>query len=200
MEDRSLLGVKIAVQAPAVNHLLFADDSLIFTLANKKAAEKLKQIFGLYEKVARQAINFNKSSITFGKKVSAETQTRMRNILQIHNVGGIGKYLGLPEQIGSKKADMFAYITDKVRAVTQGWKQRYLSHGGKEVLLKSIALSMPIFSMNIFRLPKEICEHINGILAKFWWGAGDNRGLHWYAWKQVCKVFKLGMLQSSTFN
>ena len=194
MEDRSLLGVKIAIQAPAVNHLLFADDSLFFTLANKKAADKLKQIFGLYEKVSGQAINFNKSSITFGKKVSPETQNRMRNILQIHNVGGIGKYLGLPEQIGGKKADMFAYITDKVRAVTQRWKQQQLSLGGKEVLIKSIALSMPIFSMNIFRLPKEICEHINGILAKFWWAAGDNKGMHWYAWKRVSKPKREGGL------
>ena len=33
MVDRSLLGMKIAMQAPAVNHLLFADDSLFFSLA-----------------------------------------------------------------------------------------------------------------------------------------------------------------------
>lgn len=53
---------------------------------------------------------------------------------------------------------MFAYIIDKVKTVTQGWSQRYLSPGGKEVLLKAVALAMPIFSMNVFRLPKEVCE------------------------------------------
>lgn len=68
MSDRSLLGVKIAVQAPAVNHLLFADDSLFFSLANPKAGRKLKHIFTTYEAVSGQAINLSKSSITFGSK------------------------------------------------------------------------------------------------------------------------------------
>lgn len=65
---------------------------------------------------------------------------------------------------------MFQYIIEKVRAATQGWKKKFFSHGGKEILLKAIALAMPIYTMNVFRLPKYICEEINAILAKFWWG------------------------------
>lgn len=38
----------------------------------------------------------------------------------------------------------FSYIIDKVTSITQSWKQRHLSNGGKKVLLKPIALSMPI--------------------------------------------------------
>ncbi|WZY89335.1 hypothetical protein YC2023_046070 [Brassica napus] len=203
MRDRSLLGVKIAIQAPAVNHLLFADDSLFFSLANPKAAKKLKDIFSKYESVSGQAINLSKSTITFGSKVGAEVKTRMRNVLGIHNEGGIGKYLGLPEQFGSKKGEMFAYIVDKVKKVVHGWKQKHLTHGGKEVLLKSIALAMPIFSMNIFRLPKEVCEEINAILARFWWGTGESKGLHWYAWKRVCipkREGGLGFRDLESFN
>lgn len=93
MNDRSLLGVKIAVQTPAVNHLLFADDSLFFSLANVKAEKKLKSIFSKYEAVSGQAINLSKSTITFGSRVRADIRTRMRNVLGIHNEGGIGKYL-----------------------------------------------------------------------------------------------------------
>lgn len=81
MEDRSLLGVKIALQAPPTNHLLFADDSLFFSLANMKAARRLKDILRKYEAVSGQSINLSKSSITFGSKVRAEARTRMRNIL-----------------------------------------------------------------------------------------------------------------------
>lgn len=91
----------------------------------------------------------------------------MIHILGIHNDGGGGKYLGLPEQFDQKKTEMFHYIIDKVKEKTQGWNKKFLSPGGKEVLLKSVALAMPIYSMNIFKLPKEICEEINGLLARF---------------------------------
>ena len=97
MADRSLLGVKIAEQAPAVNHLLFADDSLFFSLANPRAGRQLKQILSLYESVSGQAVNLNKSSITFGKNVSDHVKQRMTNLLGINNDGGHGRYLGLPE-------------------------------------------------------------------------------------------------------
>lgn len=200
---RSLIGVKISNQEPTINHLLFADDSLFFSLANTKTGRALKKILELYEEVSGQAINLNKSTITFGSKVSPSVKTHMRNLLGIHNDGGMGKYLGLPEQFGSKKSEMFAYIVDKVQKVTQGWHQRYLSHGGKEVLLKEIVLAMPIYTMNVFRLTKEICDEINGILARFWWSAGNNKGVHWFSWNRMSKPKReggLGFRDLANFN
>lgn len=99
----------------------------------------------------------------------------MRNVLGIHYEGGSGKYSGLTEQFGAKKSEMFAFIIEKVMAVTQGWKQRHLSLGGKQTLLKAVALNMPIYSMSDFKLPKEVCDEINGILAQFWWSSGDRK-------------------------
>ncbi|CDY08637.1 BnaC04g19460D [Brassica napus] len=58
--------------------------------------------------------NFNKSSITFGTKVNNTVKTKMRSLLGIHNDGGIGKYLGLPDHVGNKKSELFAYIVDKI--------------------------------------------------------------------------------------
>ena len=43
----------------------------------------------------------------------------MRNVLGIHYEGGSGKYSGLTEQFGAKKSEMFAFIIEKVMAVTQ---------------------------------------------------------------------------------
>ena len=59
MEDRSLGGIKISNQAPVVNHLLFADDSLFFGMANPCAGRKMKAILHTYEAVSGQAINLN---------------------------------------------------------------------------------------------------------------------------------------------
>lgn len=203
MADRSLRGIKIAVQAPAVNHLLFADDSLFFALANVRAAKKLKKILEDYEAVSGQAVNLTKSSITFGSRVSDVQKTTMRHILGIHNDGGMGKYLGLPEQFGRKKSEMFRYIVEKVKKVTQGWHQKFLSPGGKEVLLKAIALAMPIYTMNVFRLTKEICEEINSILARFWWSSGEKKGIHWFSWQRMSRPKReggLGFRDLESFN
>ncbi|KAL0844934.1 hypothetical protein Bca101_018180 [Brassica carinata] len=147
--SKSFLGIKIANQAPSVNHLLFADDSLFFSLANVKTAKKLQRIFATYEAISVQAINLSKSSVIFGKKVRAEVKTKMRNLLGIHNEGGIRKYLGLPEEVGSKKKEMFSYIIEKVKAVRLGWKQRFIE------IVKTITVILPTENTNANRVIKS---------------------------------------------
>ena len=44
-----LEGVKICVDAPSVNHLLFADDSLLLQKINGRSAHHLQNILDLYE-------------------------------------------------------------------------------------------------------------------------------------------------------
>lgn len=129
MDDCSLLRVKIAAHAPAVNHLMFADGSLFLSLSNPKATRKLTDMFTRYEAVSGQAINLDKSTMTFGSKVRPEVKTRKRSVLGVHNDGGIGKYLGMPVQFGSKKGEMFAYIVDKVK--------QWLKVGSRNTLLRA---------------------------------------------------------------
>ncbi|CAA7049273.1 unnamed protein product [Microthlaspi erraticum] len=128
----------------------------------------------------------------------------MRRILEIHNEGGGGKYLGVPEQFGRKKTEMFQYIVDKVKERTQGWHKSFLSTGGKEVLLKSVAIALPVYSMNVFKLPTGMCEEINSVLAKFWWNTNEERkGMHWFKWKPLCfpkKEGGIGFRDIESFN
>lgn len=59
-----LHGCRIARRAPAVSHLLFADDCYFFFKAVKTEARVMKQIINRYESLSGQAVNFNKSTIT----------------------------------------------------------------------------------------------------------------------------------------
>lgn len=139
------------------------------------------RILADYERASCQAVNLNKSAITFGAKVIDDIKTRLRRVLNIHNDGGCGKYLGLPEHIGRKeKKEVFKYIVEKVKNRTQGWFHRFLSEAGKEIFFKKmIALAMPVYTMNCFKLSKGICDEINSVLAEYWWSKGSGiRSMH----------------------
>lgn len=98
--QNKLKGMKISDTWPMFNHFLFADDALFFYHAHPRSCRTLKRILSTYEEVSRQAVNYHKSAITFGSKVEDHVKTQIRDIFQIHNDGGNGKYLGLPEQFG----------------------------------------------------------------------------------------------------
>ncbi|XP_010495244.1 PREDICTED: uncharacterized protein LOC104772312 [Camelina sativa] len=155
-------------------------------------------------KASGQQINKRKSSLTFGKWVPEALKTQIRHRLQIHNDGGCGKYLGLPEQFGQKKIEMFQYIVEKVQNRTKGWNNKFLSHRGKEILLKAIALAMPVYTMNCFKIPKWICEEIERIIANYWWNTQQNgNAVHWVAWdrlKYMKKEGGLGFRDIEQFN
>ena len=62
----------------------------------------------------------------------------------------------------------------------QGWKGKILSKVGKEVLIKTVAQSLPTYAMGVFQLPLKLCDELNALCAKFWWGqVGDERKVHW---------------------
>jgi hypothetical protein len=60
-------GIQVASSAPKVNHLLFADDCLMFCKASVTEAEALKQIVEVYCNASGQRVNHDKSSIYFGE-------------------------------------------------------------------------------------------------------------------------------------
>jgi hypothetical protein len=46
----------------------------------------------------------------------------------------------------------------------KGWLEKILSAGGKEVLIKSVAQAIPVYSMACFRLPRGLCDRINSLI------------------------------------
>jgi hypothetical protein len=64
------------------------------------------------------------------------------------------KYLGLPTMIGLDKSDSFLYLLEKIIERLKRWKGKILSMGGKELLLKAIMQSIPLFAVGVFKLQR----------------------------------------------
>lgn len=81
----------------------------------------------------------------------------------------------------------------KTWSAIQGWIEQILSVGGKEVLIKSVAQTLPTYAMGCFKLPRGLCEHIDSLLRKFWWGAKEGkRKTAWVSWKDMAQPKYLG--------
>lgn len=81
---------------------------------------------------------------------------------------------------------MLKEICDKVIAKTKGWREKFLSQAGKEILIKSVLQAIPAYSMSILKFPISLCKMISSHLARFWWSsANKDNGIHWINWKSM---------------
>jgi len=106
--------MKVARACPTISHLLFADDSIFFCKVQKEECQTILRILEEYEAVSGQLINFDKSSIQFGHKIEESMRQELRSILGIQNLGGMRSYLGLPENLGGSKIQVFSFVQDRI--------------------------------------------------------------------------------------
>ncbi|XP_041020425.1 uncharacterized protein LOC121262056 [Juglans microcarpa x Juglans regia] len=62
--------------------------------------------------------------------------------------------------MGRSISRAFVGIKNKVRLKLQGWKGNMFSQGGREILLKAVALAIPSYAMSYFKIPTKLCSEI----------------------------------------
>ena len=79
-------------------------------------------------------------------------------------------------------------MNERVNQKVNSWTVRFLTKGGKEVMINSVALAMPNHVMSCYKLPKMVTKKITGAIAHFWWDGNRNKkGIHWLSCDKVCK-------------
>ena len=84
-----ITGMRVTRACPSVSHLLFADDSLFFCKAEPRECEEVMKVVRKYGKASGQCINFDKSSLLFGKRINAAMRQELKDVLGIQNEGGM---------------------------------------------------------------------------------------------------------------
>ncbi|XP_050211459.1 uncharacterized protein LOC126661649 [Mercurialis annua] len=113
-----------------------------------------------------------KSAIFFSASIPQDNKGAMEELLGFRMVNQFKKYLGMPTLIDCSNKPIFV-----------------------EVLIKSIAQSIPIYIMSCFSLLTFFCNEMRSIIAKFWWsGIDDQKKISWVSWNAICKPKKEGGL------
>lgn len=58
-------------------------------------------------------------------------------------------------------------IKDNCQKRLTGWYAKTLSQVVKELLLKSVAMAMPVFAMLCFKFPVELCKMLTSAMMEF---------------------------------
>ena len=179
-------GIRVSVHSPWVNHLLFADDCLIFLNAKTDSADRLNEILRIYADCSGQAVNKEKSSIFFSPNTSQTLKENLKQTLGIMVEAFSERYLGLPTAVGRITSGTFDHINERCRKMMNGWSEKNMACSGREILLKTIIQAIPTFSMSCFKLTKKIYKTLTSMMAKYWWGSSLDKGsMHWLSWEKL---------------
>ena len=183
----------MALTAPGVTHIIFADDSQLLFKASTEGLTTVSNLLITYCNASGQRLNNAKSLIFFSKGCPQSVRDGIKTSLDVHSEQLSKRYLGMPTDVGHSKNGMFKYIRNRFWEKVRGWMQKMLSVGGKEVLIKSVAQAIPVFSMSCFRLPRGVCESVTSIIRQFWWGSKQGRRKPcWVSWDVMTRPKDLG--------
>ncbi|GAU33808.1 hypothetical protein TSUD_221460 [Trifolium subterraneum] len=125
-------------------------------------AEKILQVLLTYLLASGQVVNLDKSEASFSRNVLDEEKEMICNKMNVKTVLSHTRYLGLPVVFGRSKKEIFSFVIDRVWKKLKGWKEKFLSRVGKEVLIKPVAQAILSYIMGCYKLSEGCCNEIEG--------------------------------------
>ncbi|XP_060202825.1 uncharacterized protein LOC132631241 [Lycium barbarum] len=112
-----------------------------------------------------QLINKNKSCVALAPKANIELIHKVVYITRMHKKEWPIKYLGCPLFVGRMKILFFSEMVQSITKRIHTWHSKFLSMGGKIVLIKHVLLVMPMHLLAAMKPPKGTFEQIEGAIA-----------------------------------
>ncbi|MCH95507.1 LINE-1 reverse transcriptase like, partial [Trifolium medium] len=141
-----------AVDPTVVSHLQFADDNLILGVKSWANVRALRAVLVLFETVSRLKVNFNKSMLV-GVNIAESWLAKAASVLGCV----VGKvpfvYLGLAIGGDPRRLSFWVPVLTRIKSKLSGRKSRFLSYGGRLILLKFVLTSLPVYAFSFFKAP-----------------------------------------------
>lgn len=125
------------------------------------------RVLNEYEEVSSQRVNKSKSSFYLHNNTHLGVTIRLRRLSEIRQGNFPINYLGCPVFCGRPKISYFEEILRKIVRGISTWNNKLLSFGWRQILIKHVLQSMPLYLLTIMNPPKRVIEKIHQLFAKF---------------------------------
>ncbi|KAK3192976.1 hypothetical protein Dsin_024286 [Dipteronia sinensis] len=167
VDSGSLTSISSSIGMRAPSHFFYADDVILFCRASPQNLQVILDAFALYGSLSGQRVNWEKSSIFFGKGISG---SRITNFLPMSRMckGGVSMtYLGVPIFIGAPKRRWLIPWADKIKSKLESWKGFSLSMASRLCLIDSVVMGSFLHSFQVYRWPSSLLKDLNTVIRNF---------------------------------
>jgi hypothetical protein len=177
-----------------ISLLQYADDTLCIGEASVENLWTLKAVLRGFEMASGLKVNFWKSCV-MGVNVSNDFLVMASEFLNCR-IGHLPfKYLGLPVGANPRLSSTWAPMLDLIKRKLGSWGNKYISLGGRIVVINAVLNSLPIFFLSYMKMPVKVWREVVKIQRKFFWGGlVQSRRMCWIKWLAICKPKKEGGL------
>jgi hypothetical protein len=159
-EEKNLYsGFKVGNSGVSISHLQYADDTIFLGEASAENLWSIKAILRGFELASGLKVNFGKSKV-MGVNVSSEFLGVAERFLHCSQTSLPFMYLGLPVGANPRKISTWKPLTDTIARKLGSWNNKWVSLGGRVVLLNSVLNSIPIFYLSFLKMPVRVWKLI----------------------------------------
>lgn len=169
-----------------LNHLLFADDVLLFARGDKSSIEHLMDCLARFGALSGLNASHLKSTVFFCNCDPEVTSWFDEQFGMPHGSLPV-RFLGVPLISSKLSINDCMPLVEKILAKIATWTVLLLSYAGRLKLIEVILLSIQNFWARHFVLPKGVHKHIQQLLTRFLWkGNVETVGGAKVSWADIC--------------
>jgi hypothetical protein len=147
-------------------------------------AKNLKLLLCAFEQLSGLKINFHKSEV-FCYGAAREMEASYTSLVGCNSGRYPFRYLGIPMHDRQLLNSECSKVEERFQQKLLCWKAKYLSYGGRLVLLNSVLSRLP---MSFFEVPKGVLKKLDHFRSRFFWqGSAIKHKYRLTKWDILCR-------------
>jgi hypothetical protein len=187
-EEGLLTGIKVS-RCIKILHLLFVDDVLIMTKDSIEEWKEINKVLTLFCSASDLQINAQKTTfLHFGVSQQVLDVLKSYYHYNFQDLSDRVQVSWIFLKMGRYKSDDWLWLLEKYEKRIRHWCNRWLSIGGRLVLIKVVLESQPVYWLALSNIPAMILQRIRQLIFGFLWtGCKKKKSFHLCNWNIIAR-------------